>query len=71
MAYYEYRCKNENCEKYEVVETIEIPMSEYSADKLPKCEMCGEQTYKVFSLGGHGTFHQGWNNNSSSSSKTM
>lgn len=49
MAYYEYQCVNENCKEKEVVKEVIMSISEYSEEKLPKCECCGEPTNRVYS----------------------
>lgn len=48
MATYQYKCTNEVCKEYEKVKDVQMPMSEYSEDKLPKCPECGEPTNRVF-----------------------
>jgi hypothetical protein len=63
MALYEYKCKNEKCEEFEKPHIIEIAMKEYSIDKIPNCEKCGEKCVRIFSLSGHQTFFQGYNGN--------
>ena len=60
MAWYEYKCVNENCEDFEVSKTVSIPMKEYSEDKLPLCEKCGEKVRRVFGIAGHQTFGDGY-----------
>lgn len=60
MAYYEYKCVNEKCELKELIKTVSIPMSEYSEDKLPKCESCGEKTTRNYTTFGHQTFGDGY-----------
>ena len=52
MARYECKCENEKCEKYEEVIIANIPMTEYSEDKLPVCEACGQPTKRIYSSGG-------------------
>lgn len=60
MATYEYKCSNSECSEYEVLKDVSIPMSEYSEDKLPKCEACGESTQRTYSAIGHQTFGDGY-----------
>lgn len=56
MATYEYKCINENCEEKEVLKDVNIPIKEYTEDKLPLCEKCGEKTYRNYTANGHQTF---------------
>lgn len=60
MALYSYNCKNENCEELNVEKTANIPMAEYNEERLPKCEKCGNPTYRIYNLGGHQTFSDGY-----------
>jgi predicted nucleic acid-binding Zn ribbon protein len=45
---YPYKCTNENCKEKDIVKTVSMSMNEYSEDKLPKCESCGNKTNRVF-----------------------
>lgn len=63
MAIYEYKCKNKKCKEFNKEKTIDIPMKEYSQDKIPVCDECKEKCFRVFSLAGHQTFFQGYNGN--------
>ncbi len=56
MAMYEYKCTNENCAEKDVLKDTSIPISEYSEDKLPVCEKCGEKTSRNYTPNGHQTF---------------
>lgn len=57
---YEYNCKNEKCKEHNEVKVVSMPISEYSEDKLPKCEVCGEPTKRKYSSIGHQTFGDGY-----------
>jgi len=60
MATYQYKCVNEECEECEKEKTFQIPMIEYSEDKLPVCEKCKNKTKRIFSIAGHQTFSDGY-----------
>lgn len=60
MATYNYKCGNEKCEDHEKVKSVSMPMMEYSEDKLPKCEKCGEKPIRIFGIAGHQTFGDGY-----------
>ena len=60
MAQYEYKCKNDKCKEYDIKKVIDIPITEYSSDKLPICERCGEKTQRVYGISGHQTFGDGY-----------
>lgn len=60
MATYQYKCVNEECKEYQKAKSVNMPMAEYSEDKLPKCEKCGNATGRIFSLAGHQTFGDGY-----------
>lgn len=53
MAFYDYKCENEECEEFDVKKTCQMAMSEYSEEKLPKCECCGEPTKRMFNFNGY------------------
>ena len=48
MATYQYICTNDKCKEKDVEKDCQMSMAEYSEDKLPKCEACGEKTSRVF-----------------------
>jgi hypothetical protein len=56
MATYEYKCTNKKCIEKEVLKEVNIPISEYSEDKLPLCEKCKEKTSRNYTPNGHQTF---------------
>lgn len=56
MATYEYKCVNETCTEKEVLKEVNIPISDYSEDKLPLCTSCGEKTVRNYTPNGHQTF---------------
>ena len=56
---YEYECRNKNCKNYKIKKEVDIKLSEYSEDKLPKCE-CKSKTFRIFSISGHQTFGDGY-----------
>ena len=56
MAMYEYKCTKENCIEKDVLKDTSIPISEYSEDKLPVCEKCGEKTSRNYTPNGRQTF---------------
>lgn len=60
MAQYEYSCKNEECENYMEVKSINIPMSEYSEEKLPVCQSCNGKVTRVYNAPGCKTFSDGY-----------
>ena len=60
MAFYEYKCINENCNKRDIIETISIPMNEYSEEKLPVCEECKQKTVRNYTAFAHQTFGDGY-----------
>lgn len=60
MALYEYKCTNEECEDFNKVKDVKIPMSEYSEDKLPLCDKCNSKTSREYSAVGHQTFSDGY-----------
>ena len=53
MAFYEYKCINENCSKKDIVETVSIPMNEYSEEKLLVCEECKQKTVRNYTTFAH------------------
>ena len=59
MATYEYKCVNENCPEYNKPKTVNIPMAEYSEDKLPVCEKCSDRTARSYTSGMIRTFGDG------------
>ena len=56
MATYEYKCTNTECSEKDALKEVNIPISEYSEDKLPLCEKCGEKTSRNYTPNGHQTF---------------
>lgn len=60
MATYEYKCLNPKCEDFNKIKECSIPMSDYSEDKLPKCEKCSISTDRHYSGFSHGTFGDGY-----------
>jgi predicted nucleic acid-binding Zn ribbon protein len=56
MATYEYKCTNIECSEKEVLKEVNIPIKEYSDDKLPLCEKCKEKTSRNYTPNGHQTF---------------
>ncbi len=56
MAIYEYRCTNKECEGFFTPKEVNIPIKEYSEDKLPRCEFCNEKTSRNYTPNGHQTF---------------
>lgn len=56
MATYEYKCTNEKCEDYNIEKDVNIPITEYSEDKLPPCEKCKRKTHRNYTPNGHQTF---------------
>lgn len=48
MATYLYKCTNESCPDKDVIKECQMSMAEYSEDKLPKCEKCGNPTARNF-----------------------
>ena len=55
---YEYKCDNKECELYDTVVDINVPMD---AVHLPQnCIKCGEVISRVWSLSGCGTFSDGY-----------
>ena len=60
LATYEYKCTNEECEDFNVLKDVKIPMSEYSEDKLPLCEKCNLKTSREYSAVGCQTFGDGY-----------
>lgn len=56
MAIYEYKCVNKDCEEYSIPKEANIPIKEYSEDKLPICENCKEKTSRSYTPNGHQTF---------------
>lgn len=49
MAIYDFKCTNEKCDKKDEIISESIPIKEYSEDKFPICESCGEKTERVYS----------------------
>jgi len=60
MATYVYKCKNKNCRNFLVEKTVNMPMNEYSEDKLPKCDVCNQATARIFKPCGIKTFGDGY-----------
>lgn len=60
MATYEYKCTNIECIEKEVLKEVNIPISEYSEDKLPLCEKCKEKTSRNYTPNGHQSFSDGY-----------
>lgn len=60
LATYEYKCTNEECEDFNVLKDVKIPMSEYSEDKLPICEKCNSKTSREYTAVGCQTFGDGY-----------
>ena len=60
MATYEYKCINQNCTEKEILNEVNIPISEYSEDKLPLCENCKEKTSRNYTPNGHQSFGDGY-----------
>ena len=56
MAIYEYKCINKGCEEFNIPKEINIPIKEYSEEKLPVCKICGEKTSRSYTPNGHQTF---------------
>lgn len=56
MATYTYKCTNKNCKENEKEKEVNIPIKEYSEDKLPLCECCDEKTTRHYTPNGHQTF---------------
>ena len=60
MAFYEYKCVNEECESFDAIKIASIPMSEYSEEKLPGCDECGSKTVRNYTANAHQTFSDGY-----------
>lgn len=60
LATYEYKCTNSECEDFNVLKEVKIPISEYSEDKLPLCEKCNSKTSREYTAVGHQTFGDGY-----------
>lgn len=60
MALYDYKCNNVNCEKYETIKTVSIPMTEYNDKKLPLCDKCNCKTIRSYNAVSHQTFSDGF-----------
>ncbi len=60
MATYQYKCTNKNCTQNEVLKDVNIPIKEYSEDKLPLCEECAEKTSRNYTANGHQSFGDGY-----------
>lgn len=58
MAMYAYKCKNEKCEDFDKEVSVSKPMDDY--DREEQCEKCKEQMTRIFGLGGHQTFGDGY-----------
>lgn len=58
MAVYNYKCTNVACLKLEEAVSIQKPMSESS--RKEECEECKQELSRIFSLGGHQTFGDGY-----------
>lgn len=56
---YHYKCTNEKCNEFNKEKELDMPMKDYSEDKLPNCE-CGERTSRVFGSFGLKTFGDGY-----------
>ena len=56
MATYEYKCTNQECSENEVLKDVNIPINDYSEDKLPLCEKCNKTTSRNYTPNGHQTF---------------
>lgn len=60
MALYEFKCNNDKCTNKDKLITKSIPISEYSSDNLPECEVCKKNMQRVYSAVGHQTFGDGY-----------
>jgi predicted nucleic acid-binding Zn ribbon protein len=58
MAMYGYKCKNEKCSEYDKEVSVSKSMNDSSREEF--CEKCKEKIERVFSLGGHATFGDGY-----------
>ena len=60
MAGYIYECRTEECSEFKKEKEVWMSISEYSEEKLPKCEVCGNKTFRVYTPLGHQTFGDGY-----------
>jgi len=58
MATYNYKCEYIECEDYDKEVSVNKPMSEYN--RVEECKHCKNPMQRVFSLGGHQTFGDGY-----------
>ena len=55
---YDYKCNNIECKDRNKEVSISKPMMQ--SDREEKCEVCGEPLQRIFGIGGHATFSDGY-----------
>lgn len=55
---YSYECTNPDCKECAIAKDVDKPMSEYKREEF--CEECEKEMQRVFSIGGHQTFGDGY-----------
>ena len=58
MAFYDYKCTNEECKTYEEKVSISKPMSESAREEF--CKECSQELARIYGNFGHQTFGDGY-----------